>query len=83
MPKISFRMAPASRESVCGGQTSTARTPHRSGHTEGQLATTPADAPYGKDRRGRDGMQNIHVLSPALPRSNPANSLTHDEEGEL
>src|ERR1700694_2458662 len=42
MPKVSFRMAPASRESVFGVQTSTARKNHRSGHTEGRLTTTPS-----------------------------------------
>src|SRR4051794_37274585 len=35
MPKVSFRMASASRESVFGVQTSTARKVHRSDHTEG------------------------------------------------
>jgi hypothetical protein len=35
MPKVSFRMASASRESVFGVQTNTARKIHRSDHTEG------------------------------------------------
>src|SRR5882757_6493136 len=42
MPKVSFRMASASRESVFGVQTSTARKIHRSDHTEGRLTTTPS-----------------------------------------
>jgi hypothetical protein len=42
MPKVNFRMASASRESVLGVQTSTARKNHRSGHTEGRLTTTPS-----------------------------------------
>src|SRR6476660_3069140 len=42
MPKVSFRMASASRKSVFGVQTSTARKNHRSGHTEGRLTTTPS-----------------------------------------
>ena len=42
MAKVSFRMASASRESVFGVQTSTARKNHRSGHTEGQLTTMPS-----------------------------------------
>jgi hypothetical protein len=42
MPKVSFRMASASRESVFGVQTSTARKNHRSGHTEARLTTTPS-----------------------------------------
>src|SRR5471030_73537 len=37
MPKVSFRMASASRKSVVGGQTSTARKNHRSDHTEGPV----------------------------------------------
>src|SRR5437588_5367501 len=40
MPKVSFRMASASRESVFGVQTSTARKNNRSGHTEGWLTTS-------------------------------------------
>src|SRR5919204_5921559 len=39
MPKVSFRMASASRESVFGVQTNTARKIHRSDHTEGRLTT--------------------------------------------
>ncbi|HSH32956.1 MAG TPA: hypothetical protein VLB31_05005, partial [Actinomycetota bacterium] len=42
MPKVSFRMASASRESVFDVQTSTARKNHRSDHTEDQLTTTPS-----------------------------------------
>src|SRR5215217_2655076 len=42
MAKVSFRMASASRESVFGVQTSTARKNHRSGHTEGRVTTTPS-----------------------------------------
>jgi hypothetical protein len=42
MPKVSFRMASASRESVFGVQTNTARKNHRSDHTEGRLTTTPS-----------------------------------------
>ncbi len=42
MPKVSFRMASASRESVFGVQTNTARKIHRSDHTEGRLTTTPS-----------------------------------------
>lgn len=41
MPKVSFRMASPSRESVFGVQTSTARKIHRTGHTEGRLTTAP------------------------------------------
>ena len=37
MPKVSFRMVSASRESVFGGQTSTARNNHRAGHSEGSV----------------------------------------------
>src|SRR4029450_10229536 len=39
MPKVSFRMASASRESVFGVQTNTARKIHRSDRTEGRLTT--------------------------------------------
>src|ERR671919_3264109 len=45
MPKVSFRMASASRESVFGVQTNTARKIHRSDHTKGRQPghdTTPA-----------------------------------------
>src|SRR4051794_23287172 len=42
MPKVSFRMASASIESVFDVQTSRARENHRSGHTEGRLTTTPS-----------------------------------------
>src|SRR5664279_378451 len=42
MPKVSFRMASASRESVFGEQTNTARKIHRSDHTEGRLTTAPS-----------------------------------------
>src|SRR3954463_11494088 len=42
MPKVSFRMASASRESVFGVQTNTARQIHRSDHTEGRLTTAPS-----------------------------------------
>src|SRR5687768_12897961 len=42
MPKVSFRMASASRESVLGAQTNTARKIHRSDHTEGRLTTAPS-----------------------------------------
>jgi hypothetical protein len=41
MPKVSFRMASASRESVFGVQTNTARKVHRSDH-EGRLTTAPS-----------------------------------------
>src|SRR5436190_12619609 len=42
MPKVSFRMASASRESVFGVKTNTARKIHRSDHTEGRLTTAPS-----------------------------------------
>ncbi|MCA1696991.1 MAG: hypothetical protein LC749_20985, partial [Actinobacteria bacterium] len=42
MPKVSFRMASASRESVFGVQTNTARKIHRSDHTEDRLTTAPS-----------------------------------------
>jgi hypothetical protein len=42
MPKVSFRMASASRESVFGVQTNTARKIHPSDHTEGRLTTAPS-----------------------------------------
>src|SRR5947209_7903309 len=44
MPKVSFRMASASRESVFAVQTNTARKNHRSDHTEGRrtVAYDPA-----------------------------------------
>src|ERR671920_2627004 len=42
MAKVSFRMASASRESVFGVQTNTARKIHRSDHTEGRLTTAPS-----------------------------------------
>jgi hypothetical protein len=42
MPKVSFRMASANRESVFGVQTNTARNIHRSDHTEGRLTTAPS-----------------------------------------
>src|SRR5436190_5255908 len=42
MPKVSFRMASASREWVFGVQTNTARKIHRSDHTEGRLTTAPS-----------------------------------------
>src|SRR5436190_21969413 len=40
MPKVSFRMASVSRESVFGVQTSTARKNRRSGHTDGRFLVT-------------------------------------------
>src|SRR5438105_10290408 len=43
MPKVSFRMASASREWVFGVQTNTARKIHRSDHTEGRLTTAPSE----------------------------------------
>src|SRR5712692_7426176 len=42
MPKVSFRIASASREWVFGVQTNTARKIHRSDHTEGRLTTAPS-----------------------------------------
>jgi len=45
MPKVSFRMASASRESVFGVQTNTARKIHRSDHTEGRLTSSMALVP--------------------------------------
>src|ERR671920_1763327 len=42
MPKVNFRMASTSRESVFGVQTNTAREIHRSDHTEGRLTTAPS-----------------------------------------
>src|SRR4051794_5382688 len=42
MPKVSFRMASASRESVFGIQTNAARKDHRSDHIEGRLTTAPS-----------------------------------------
>src|SRR5215207_5113514 len=61
MPKVSFRMASASRESVFGVQTNTARKIHRSDHTEDRLTTAPSgccvrkgtlsDTPGGKPSR--------------------------------
>src|SRR5918992_126694 len=42
MPKVSFRMASASRKSVFGVQTNTARKIHRSDYTEGRLTTAPS-----------------------------------------
>src|SRR3979411_3344964 len=42
MPKVSFRMASASREWVFGVQTNTARKIHRSDPTEGRLTTAPS-----------------------------------------
>src|SRR4051812_18187146 len=52
MPKVSFLMASASRGSVFGVQTSTARKHHRSGHTEGGLTTTPSGC-CGWQKRGK------------------------------
>jgi hypothetical protein len=51
MPKVSFRMASASRESVFGVQTSTARKIHRSDHTEGRLTTAPSGCCVRKGTR--------------------------------
>src|SRR3954447_4171209 len=61
MPKVSFRMASASRESVFGVQTNTARKIHRSDHTEDRLTPAPSgccvrkgtlsDTPGGKPSR--------------------------------
>src|SRR5215217_6077271 len=42
MPKVSFRMASASRESAFGVQTTTSRKIARSGHTEDRLTTAPS-----------------------------------------
>src|SRR4051794_36832531 len=50
MPKVSFRMASASCESVFGVRTSTARKSHRSDHIEGRFDhTRQADAAYGRE----------------------------------
>src|ERR687891_735299 len=51
MPKVSFRMASASRESVFGVQTNTARKIHRSDHTEGRLTTAPSGCCVRKGTR--------------------------------
>jgi hypothetical protein len=60
MPKVSFRMASACRESVFGVQTNTARKIHRSDHTEDRLTApsgccvrkgTLSDTPGGKPSR--------------------------------
>src|ERR671920_1497854 len=65
MPKVSFRMASASRESVFGVQTSTARKNHRSGHTEGRLTTTPSGCcvrkgpPYAHPTPGRPDRHHL------------------------
>jgi hypothetical protein len=56
MPKVSFRMASASRESVFGVQTNTARKIHRSDHTEGRLTTAPSRYCVGK-ATSREQMQ--------------------------
>src|SRR4051812_23725517 len=55
MPKVSFRMASASRESVLGVQTSTTRKNHRSGHTEGRFTTTPSGCCVRKGTGGGRG----------------------------
>src|SRR4051812_8015096 len=54
MPKVSFRMASASGESVFGVQTNTARKIHRSDHTEGRL-TTAKRMLRTEGNGGRDG----------------------------
>jgi hypothetical protein len=50
MPKVSFRMASASRESVFGVETNTARKIHRSDHTEGRLSKHSALATPPRSR---------------------------------
>src|SRR4051794_24761262 len=49
MAKVSFRMASASRESVFGVQTSTARKDHHSGPPRASRPRTPGSAPYGEE----------------------------------
>jgi hypothetical protein len=60
MPKVSFRMASASRESVFGVQTNMARKIHRSNDAEGRLTTAPSGCCVRKGRtneqRGRGGL---------------------------
>src|SRR5918996_4416165 len=64
MPKVSFRMASASRESVFGVQTNTARKIHRSDHTEDRLTT----APSGCCVRKRTLTGHFACIAGAFPR---------------
>src|SRR5450755_4555046 len=82
MPKVSFRMASASRESVFGVQTNTARKIHRSDHTEGRLTTAPSgccvrkgtlNEQFGAGRLAPDWRQAGRAL---LRPSGPAFRLT-------
>src|SRR3954447_20818056 len=61
MPKLSFRMASASCESVFRVQTNTARKIHRSDHTEGPLTTAPNGCCV---RKGTAGGTNPGLLGP-------------------
>jgi hypothetical protein len=75
MPKVSFRMASASRESVFGVQTNTARKIHRSDHTVGRLTTTPSGCCVRKGRatgdQGSFGRQSVaHRSDPAAGSGN-------------
>src|SRR5664279_686672 len=62
MPKVSFRMASASRESVFGEQTNTARKIHRSDHTEGRLTTAPSGCCLRKGTAIEAPMARYHCL---------------------
>ena len=65
MAKVSFRMVSASRKSVFGVPTTTARKNHRSGDTEGQLSTKPSRCSV------RKGTPTARSLPPYVADSPP------------
>src|SRR5215217_6359727 len=71
MPKVSFRMASASRESVFGVQTNTARKIDRSDHTEGRLTTAPSGCCVRKGTRYGD-VQGVRSRQPTVSRRGSA-----------
>src|SRR6266496_4199905 len=74
MPKVSFRMASASRESVLGVQINTARKIHRSDHTEGRLTTAPSGCCV------RKGTSTGFLGSERVVSSWDAQTVSHPEE---
>src|SRR5947207_9731422 len=66
MPKVSFRMASASREWVFSVQTNTARKIHRSDHTEGRLTTAPSGCCGSYDLEGHLDAEGGTMLKVAI-----------------
>jgi hypothetical protein len=73
-------MASASRESVFGVQTNTARKIHRSDHTEGRLTTAPSGCCVGREHTGHTSTVSGLLIGYARV-STDAQDLTAQRDG--